>query len=78
MPTVAGTRSARPRHHDAGWWLAGTRLGGMILQRMLAIVGTDTDLTPDEIHQVTDGLRRAGFSQPGQTRTAVLVSEGPT
>jgi LCP family protein required for cell wall assembly len=58
-----------------GWWLAGTRLGGMIVQRMLAIVGSDTDLTPDEIHQVTDGLRRAGFS-PVQTGTAVLVSEG--
>jgi LCP family protein required for cell wall assembly len=57
------------------WWLAGARLGDMILQRMLAIVGTDTDLTPDEIHQMTDGLRRAGFS-PAWTRNAVLVSQG--
>jgi hypothetical protein len=57
------------------WWLAGTRLGDIILQRMLAIVGTDTDLTLDEIHEVADGLRRAGFS-PAWTKTAVLVSEG--
>jgi hypothetical protein len=57
------------------WWLAGTRLGDMILQRMLAIVGSDTDLTPDEIHEIADGLRGAGFS-PAWTRTAVLVSEG--
>jgi len=57
------------------WWLAGTRLGGMILQRMLAIVGTDTDLTQDEIHEIAEGLGRAGFG-PAWTRTAVLVSEG--
>jgi hypothetical protein len=57
------------------WWLAGTRLGDMILGRMLAIVGADTDLTPDEIHEIADGLRRTGFS-PAWTGTAVLVSEG--
>jgi LCP family protein required for cell wall assembly len=57
------------------WWLAGARLGDIILQRALAVVGTDTDLTLDEIHQMTDGLRRAGFS-PAWTRPAVLVSEG--
>jgi hypothetical protein len=57
------------------WWLAGTRLGDAILGRMLAIVGKDTDLTADEIHEVADGLRRAGFS-PAWTKTAVLVAEG--
>ncbi len=57
------------------WWLAGTRLGDMILARTLAIVGKDTDLTPDEIHEIAEGLGRAGFS-PAWTRTAVLVGEG--
>ena len=57
------------------WWLAGTRLGDLILQRLLAIVGPDTDLTPDEIHEVAEGLREVGFS-PTWIRTAVLVSEG--
>jgi len=57
------------------WWLAGARLGDIILERVLAVVGTDTDLTPDEIHEIADGLRRAGFS-PAWTRTAVLVGEG--
>ncbi|MCX6842805.1 MAG: LCP family protein [candidate division WOR-3 bacterium] len=57
------------------WWLAGTRLGDMILQRLLAIVGPDTDLTPDEIHEVAEGLREVGFS-PTWIKTAVLVSEG--
>ncbi len=57
------------------WWLAGTRLGDIILQRMLAIVGADTDLTMDEIHETADGLRRTGFI-PASTKTAVLVSEG--
>jgi hypothetical protein len=57
------------------WWLGGTRLGDIVAGRLLAIVGEDADLTLDEIHQVTDGLRRARFS-PTQTRTAVLVSEG--
>lgn len=57
------------------WWLAGTRLGDMILQRLLAIVGPDTDLTPDEIHEVAEGLREIGFS-PTAIKTAVLVGEG--
>jgi hypothetical protein len=57
------------------WWLGGTRLGDMVVARLLAIVGEDTDLTVDEVHQVTDGLRRAGFS-PVRTETAVLVGEG--
>ena len=57
------------------WWLAGTRLGDLILQRLLAIVGPDTDLTPDEIHEVAEGLREVGFS-PTWIKTAVLVSEG--
>jgi len=57
------------------WRLGGTRLGDMIIGRLLAIVGEDTDLTADEVHQVMDDLRRAGFS-PARTETAVLVSEG--
>ena len=57
------------------WWLGGTRLGDMVIGRLLAIVGEDTDLSADEVHQVTNGLRRAGFS-PAKTETAVLVGEG--
>jgi len=57
------------------WWLAGTRLGDLILRRLLAIVGPDTDLTPDETHEVAEGLREVGFS-PAWIKTAVLVSEG--
>jgi anionic cell wall polymer biosynthesis LytR-Cps2A-Psr (LCP) family protein len=57
------------------WWLGGTRLGDMVIGRMLAVVGEDTDLSADEVHQVIDGLRRAGFS-PVRTETAVLVAEG--
>jgi anionic cell wall polymer biosynthesis LytR-Cps2A-Psr (LCP) family protein len=57
------------------WRLGGTRLGDMIVGRLLAIVGEDTDLTIDEVHQVMDGLRRAGFS-PARTKTAVLIAEG--
>jgi anionic cell wall polymer biosynthesis LytR-Cps2A-Psr (LCP) family protein len=57
------------------WRLGGTRLGDMLIGRMLAIVGEDTDLTGNEVHQVIDGLRRAGF-RPARTETAVLVAEG--
>ena len=57
------------------WWLGGTRLGDMVIARLLAIVGKDTDLTVDEVHQVADDLRRAGFS-PVKTGNAVLVGEG--
>jgi hypothetical protein len=57
------------------WWLGGTRLGDMVVRRLLAIVGEDTDLTFAEVHQVTDGLRRAGFS-PVKAAGAVLVGEG--
>jgi hypothetical protein len=57
------------------WWLAGTRLGDMVIVRMLAVVGEDTDLNADEVHQVIDGLRNAGFS-PVRTETAVLVAAG--
>jgi hypothetical protein len=57
------------------WRLGGTRLGDMVIGRLLAIIGEDTDLTGDEVHQVIDGLRRTGFS-PVRTETAVLVSEG--
>ena len=57
------------------WRLGRTRLGDMLISRVLAIVGEDTDLTGDEVHQVIDGLRRVGF-RPVRTETAVLVSEG--
>ncbi len=57
------------------WWLGNTRLGDMLIHRLLAIVGSDTDLTEDEIHQVIADLRLAGF-KPEWTKTAVLVSEG--
>jgi LCP family protein required for cell wall assembly len=57
------------------WWLANTRLGDMLVGKLLAIVGPDTDLTADEIDGIMAGLRRAGF-RPGRIRNAVLVSEG--
>jgi len=56
------------------WRLGTTRLGDMVVKRLVTIVGEDTDLTPDEIHQLFDGLRRAGFS-PARTETAVLIGE---
>lgn len=57
------------------WRLGATRLGDMVVRRLLAMVGEDTDLTPDEVHQVFDGLRRTGFS-PARIKTAVLIGEG--
>ena len=57
------------------WWLTNTRLGDMLIHRLLGIVGTDTDLTADEIDAVASGLRQGGFS-PNHIRTAVLVSSG--
>jgi hypothetical protein len=57
------------------WWLGGTRLGDMVVGRLLAAVGSDTDLTLDEVRQLAGDLRQAGFS-PVKTGTAVLVSEG--
>jgi hypothetical protein len=60
----------------AGTWRLGrTRLGDVVSRRLLSAVGEDTDLTLDEVHQIVDGLRLAGFS-PARTETAVLVSEG--
>ena len=57
------------------WRLGGTRLGDIVLGRLLAVVGEDTDLTLDEARQVIDGLRQAGF-RPDRTETAVLVAVG--
>jgi len=57
------------------WWLGGTRLGDIVIRRVLSAVGADTDLTIDEVRQITDGLRRAGFN-PSRTETAVLVAVG--
>jgi anionic cell wall polymer biosynthesis LytR-Cps2A-Psr (LCP) family protein len=57
------------------WWLSGSRLGDIVIRRLLSTVDEDTDLTPDEVLQVVDGLRRSGFS-PVSTQTAVLVGEG--
>jgi LCP family protein required for cell wall assembly len=57
------------------WWLANTRLGDMLVNRLLGIVGPDTDLTADEIDAVVSDVRRSGMS-PTRIRTAVLVSSG--
>jgi LCP family protein required for cell wall assembly len=57
------------------WWLANTRLGDMLISRLMRIVGEDTDLTRDEIVQIVNGLRSARF-RPSLVRTAVLVSTG--
>jgi anionic cell wall polymer biosynthesis LytR-Cps2A-Psr (LCP) family protein len=57
------------------WWLGASRLGDMVVRRLLSTVEEDTDLTIPEVHQIVDGLRRAGFS-PVRTQTAVLVGEG--
>ncbi len=57
------------------WWLANTRLGDILVARLLRIVGEDTDLTADEIDAMMVGLRRAGF-RPGRIRNAVLVGSG--
>jgi len=57
------------------WRYAGTRLGQVLIGRVLAVIGPDTDLTGDEIDQIVWGLANAGF-EPGRIRTAVLVGEG--
>lgn len=57
------------------WWLADTRLGAIVLKRVLRIVGPDTDLTSEEIETLAAGLTRAGFA-PARIRTAVLTGEG--
>jgi len=57
------------------WWLANTRLGDVLVRRMLAIVGSDTDLTKEDAEEIAGLLRQAGFN-PAMVRTAVLVSEG--
>jgi hypothetical protein len=57
------------------WWLANTRLGDLLVVRLLGIVGPDTDLTAAEIDGLAAGLRRAGF-RPGRIHSAVLVGEG--
>lgn len=55
------------------WWLDSNRLGDIVVRRLLAAVGADTDLTSDEVHAVSAGLRRAGFG-PTKTETAVLAA----
>lgn len=55
------------------WWLGSNRLGDIVVRRLLAAVGADTDLTSDEVHAVSAGLRRAGFG-PTKTETAVLAA----
>jgi len=57
------------------WWLRQSRLGEILLRNVLGIVGTDTDLTFDEVFQLVHGLDRAGF-EPSTIKTAVLVGEG--
>jgi hypothetical protein len=57
------------------WWLAGTRVGDMLIGRTLAVVGPDTDLNIAEIRGIIGSLAQRGFV-PGRIRTAVVVSEG--
>lgn len=57
------------------WWLADTRLGSVLMKKILDIVGPDTDLSLQEIEAFSASLRQAGF-QPAQIRTAVLAGEG--
>ncbi len=57
------------------WWLADTRLGEMLIQRVLKIIGNDTDLPVEEAKQIVYGLKESGFN-PDRIRTAVLVGEG--
>jgi hypothetical protein len=60
---------------NRAWWLSDTRLGDILIRRVLAIVGKDTDFTAGEVRGVVSGLRAAGFSA-AWTRTAVLVGTG--
>jgi len=57
------------------WWLGTSRLGEHLAGRVLAAVGTDTDLTRAELLGLVAALRHAGF-QPGTIETAVLAGEG--
>jgi len=57
------------------WRFAGTRLGDLLLARLFAIIGTDTDLTLDEVQRLADALLQTGF-HPAKIELAVLVSEG--
>ncbi|MFO7675964.1 MAG: LCP family protein [bacterium] len=57
------------------WWLADTRAGGLLADRLLDIVGEDTDLTPAELRGLALALKRVGF-EPSRTRTAVLAGSG--
>ncbi len=57
------------------WRLADTRIADILLQRLFAIIGPDTDLTYSETKQLISQLRHQKFT-PDRIRTAVLVSEG--
>ena len=57
------------------WWLAGTRLGSALLQRLLAVVGQDTDLSRAEAEEIAAGLKAVHFN-PANIGTAVLVGQG--
>lgn len=57
------------------WSLADTRFADILLDRLFAIIGTDTDLTPTEAKQLISQLRSQGF-KPDQIQLAVLVSAG--
>ncbi|MGQ9708646.1 MAG: LCP family protein [bacterium] len=57
------------------WSLTDTRLGDILIDRLFAIIGTDTDLTPSEVKGLLSRLRHQNFN-PEKTRLAVLVSEG--
>jgi len=57
------------------WWLGNTRLGDAMVQRVLGILGKDTDLTAAEVEALVSGLRRAGFQASG-INLAVLAGVG--
>ncbi|MEO0070400.1 MAG: LCP family protein [candidate division WOR-3 bacterium] len=57
------------------WPLADTRLGDILIHRFFDIIGTDTDMTPDEAKGLISSLRQMGF-KPEKIQLAVMVSEG--
>jgi LCP family protein required for cell wall assembly len=57
------------------WRIADTRIADLLLKRLFAIIGTDTDLTLNETKELISRLRHQKFT-PNHIQTAVLVSEG--
>jgi hypothetical protein len=57
------------------WPLTATRAGDILIDRLFAIIGTDTDLNPAEAKYLLSRLRQHRFN-PDRIALAVLVSEG--